>query len=241
VIGTLNLLEAVEKYSPSTPTLVITTDKVYTPSSASEALTEVAPLGGGTDPYSASKAMADILSASWSKSNPESKLAIARAGNVIGGGDDSSGRLIPDIINAYLAGVEPVLRHPHSVRPWQHVLDCLSGYLTLMDAIQAQGAAGAWNFGPNSEDNRTVLDVVQEVAKSLEVEPRWAQDQGKYMPETSFLALDSSKARSQLRWEPRWSFEDSIKKTSEWERNVALGKSPFEVTNLQVMDFLFDR
>lgn len=235
VFGTLNLLESVAVHMP---TLIVTTDKVYTPSKTGNALLESAPLGGGPDPYSASKAMADILTSSWIASNAGSRIGIVRAGNVIGGGDDSQQRLIPDLLSAFLSGKNPVLRYPGAVRPWQHVLDCLEGYLRAIEFVERESVSGVWNIGPAESDNQTVLNVMEEVAEALDTAPRYEVDSSSFMPETGLLSLNSESARSELGWKPRWNFQDAIHKTVEWEKVVINGGSPRETTQGQIQVFL---
>jgi CDP-glucose 4,6-dehydratase len=234
----LNLLEAV---SSSVPTLIVTTDKVYSPSRNGLPFGEGAHLGGSTDPYSASKAMADILTSSWSAINLNSRIGIVRAGNVIGGGDDSDFRLIPDILSAFLAGNIPVLRHPNAVRPWQHVLDCLNGYLAALDHVERKDVSGVWNIGPTESSNQTVLNVLEEVARFMGVAPTWEQDSNRFMPETGLLSLSSEKARLEFGWAPSWGFQKAIGKTVEWEQAVFHGRSARELTQLQIKGFLEDR
>ncbi len=149
-IGTLNVLEAVAATPSVRAHVVVTTDKVYRNVDQEAGYVETDPLGGD-DPYSASKAMADLLAQSWIRSFPGCPTAIARAGNVIGGGDVSRDRLLPDLVAAYAHGQAPRLRFPRAVRPWQHVLDCLNGYLTLADALLAGSGPGQWNFGPGRD------------------------------------------------------------------------------------------
>ncbi len=149
-IGTLNVLEAVGATPSVRAHVVITTDKVYRNVDQEAGYVETDPLGGD-DPYSASKAMADLLAQSWIRSFPGVPTAIARGGNVIGGGDVSHDRLLPDLVAAYADGRAPQLRFPRAVRPWQHVLDCLNGYLVLADALLTGSGLGQWNFGPGRD------------------------------------------------------------------------------------------
>lgn len=220
VNGTMNLLAAVATVDSVRALLVITTDKVYRNRNQIWGYRETDPLGGD-DPYSASKAMADLLTQSWVKSFPCPPTAIARAGNVIGGGDVSPDRLLPDLIEAYRRGEEPILRYPAAVRPWQHVLDCLNGYLTLAGALLdgLEPAVGTWdstwNFGPDIDSFVTVGGVANEVAKLLGRRPgyRVAPDQP---PESGLLALDSSKARIGLGWRNILGLREALDWTVNW-------------------------
>ena len=163
VIGTLNFLRAVKQFGETKANLIITSDKVYKNKESGKPHTEFDELGG-IDPYSASKAMADILSQSWISTNRMSPTAIARAGNVIGGGDWASNRLIPDIIRAINFKEDLIIRFPKAIRPWQHVLDCLNGYIALIGKILDGEASVLWNFGPNAE---SFIEVEQVINKFL--------------------------------------------------------------------------
>lgn len=224
VMGTLNLLEAVRQTGGVRACVVVTTDKVYAnqewpwPYRENEAL-------GGHDPYSSSKACCEILAQSYAASFfPAERhaehglsLATARAGNVLGGGDFSPERLIPDVLKAWTAGEPVTLRFPAAVRPWQHVLEPLAGYLQLAASLYQQGQrfAGAWNFGPGDDDMCSVGEVVQLLAD------RWPQAPGvsfeqSDMHEAGLLRLDSSRARQLLAWRPRWALEECLERTLGW-------------------------
>ncbi len=175
VTGTLNVLQASQQIGQLKAQLIVTTDKVYKNISKSSGYVETEALGG-QDPYSASKAMADIATQSWLSSFENAPTAIARAGNVLGGGDVCADRLITDLIHSYSSGITPKLRAPNSVRPWQHVLDCLNGYLTLVDAVVENKADGAWNFGPDENQSKTVADVANIAAEVWGVKKSWEND-----------------------------------------------------------------
>jgi CDP-glucose 4,6-dehydratase len=202
VNGTLHVLQASDATDSVTSQLIVTTDKVYRDDGLRRPYVESDPLGG-KDPYSASKAMADILAQEYFHNERTKPGAIARAGNVIGAGDTSRDRLIPDIVLASRTGKALELRYPKSVRPWQHVLDCLQGYLSLLDSVPDQASAGAWNFGPEPDDRWSVIDVVRR-AKGLGlsfdyvVVPAPALER-----EADLLDLDSKKANEKLLWRPR--------------------------------------
>jgi CDP-glucose 4,6-dehydratase len=218
VIGTLNLLEATKNLDSLRASLVVTTDKVYKNFGHFDGYVESDPLGG-EDPYSASKAAADLASQSWISSFGVSKVAIARAGNVIGGGDWAQDRLIPDLVRAYENQESPLIRNPNSIRPWQHVLDCLNGYLLLINSMLKDGTAGEWNFGPDHRERHTVSEVIESFAKNygVEVAP-WTQDKNPNPPEAGFLLLNSTKSRTLLDWKDLLTFEESLAWTANWYR-----------------------
>lgn len=235
-IGTLNVLNASQQISDLRAQLIITTDKVYKNIGKTSAYVETESLGG-QDPYSASKAMADIATQSWLSSFENPTTAIARAGNVIGGGDVCADRLIPDLINSYSTGLTPKLRAPNSVRPWQHVLDCLNGYLMLVDALMNDQAEGAWNFGPDENQSKTVADVAAIAGGVWGVEKNWENDLGNHPHEASLLMLNSNKARRELGWSDKLSFEESVKWTIDWYKNVHNGNDPLEETLKNIKSF----
>lgn len=238
VNGTLNILESHSNSDRSAPLLIITTDKVYQNDGRKRGYVESDPLGG-RDPYSASKAMADILTQSWQSSNPSTPIAIARAGNVIGGGDSSKERLMPDLISSFSRGEVPMLRFPEAVRPWQHVLDCLSGYLSLLSKLtEAHQSLGAWNIGPNLENVKTVRQVTELVGRKMGAVINWAQAEVDGLPESEFLLLDSTKARSELGWRDLLDFEESIEWTVRWHHDVNAGKAPLDATIRDIRAYL---
>jgi len=208
VNGTLNLLEAVTSLSTQPTLLVVTTDKVYK-DTGKGVYSESDPLGGH-DPYSASKAMADILTQSWAATHENMVIHVARAGNVIGAFDVSQNRLIPDIKLAIESNVPLVTRHPDAVRPWQHVLDCLSGYLAFIDAArEGVKLPVALNFGPDPEGLRAVSDVI--ATASVAFPTLQVQRSSSETPkETSLLTLDSGKAKAHLGWANVLGFEESV-------------------------------
>jgi CDP-glucose 4,6-dehydratase len=235
-IGTLNVLNASQQINDLRAQLIITTDKVYKNIGKTSGYVETEALGG-QDPYSASKAMADIATQSWLSSFENPTTAIARAGNVIGGGDVCADRLIPDLITSYSSGLTPKLRAPNSVRPWQHVLDCLNGYLTLVDALIDDNADGAWNFGPDENQSKTVADVADIAGGVWGVEKNWENDLGNHPHEASLLMLNSNKARTELGWSDKLSFEESVKWTIDWYKNVHNGNDPLEETLKNIKSF----
>jgi len=236
VTGTLNVLKASQQISNMKAQLIITTDKVYKNLNRATGYLETDALGG-QDPYSASKAMADIATQSWLSSFENPTTAIARAGNVIGGGDVCADRLIPDLISSYSSGLVPKLRAPNSVRPWQHVLDCLNGYLMLVDALIQKNADGAWNFGPDEKQSKTVADVANIAGAIWGVEKSWDKDLGNHPYEASMLMLNSNKARADLGWSDKLSFEEDVEWTINWYKNVNEGSNPLEETLKNIREF----
>ena len=221
VIGTLNVLEAMKELENLKAALIITTDKVYKNQNQLRGYIESDELGGD-DPYSASKAAADIATQSWIKSFAKVPIAIARAGNVIGGGDWASDRIVPDLVNAYSEGFLPTLRYPHAIRPWQHVLDCLNGYLKLIERQLSMGLAGEWNFGPKLSEKYTVGNLVTAFAGAWGVNGKlWDLEDGPKLHEAGYLLLDSSKARQELKWDDKLAFNETIQWTVDWYSPMA--------------------
>jgi len=234
ISGTLNVLDSSLKSDNLKGIVIVTTDKVYE-NSGKNVFVETDPLGG-KDPYSSSKALADKLTQDWSKLNSSIPVGIARAGNVIGGGDVSPNRLIPDILKAIQANQVPLIRNPNSVRPWQNVLDCLNGYLLLMDHVLA-GWSGVFNFGPIEEDYHSVQDVVNYFSKHLKIE-KWKVLQSHDNREATFLALNSGKARNILNWTNKMNFEESLNLTINWNSFISGNKDLKRVSFGQVESFL---
>jgi CDP-glucose 4,6-dehydratase len=210
VMGTLNVLEAVDKTDSVRAQLIVTTDKVYLDQGLKRPYVETDPLGG-KDPYSASKAMADILAQEYLSREDVKPGAIARAGNVIGAGDVSRERLIPDIVRAIEADEPLVLRYPQAIRPWQHVLDCLGGYLALLAGVDKSGLTGEFNFGPEHASFASVHDVVSHIQSKLRLETQqYSVKEKGFMVEDTYLVLDSEKARNVLGWRERFGFKESV-------------------------------
>lgn len=236
VMGTLNVIKASQQVSDLKAQLIVTTDKVYRNVNKASGYIEADALGG-QDPYSASKAMADIATQSWLTSFENPPTAIARAGNVIGGGDVCADRLIPDLISSYSSGSTPKLRAPKSIRPWQHVLDCLNGYLILIDKVLDGTADGVWNFGPKENQSKTVADVANIAGAVWGAERSWENDLEVHPHEASMLMLNSNKARTKLGWSDRLSFEESVEWTINWYKNVSNGSDPLEETLKNIREF----
>lgn len=223
VMGTANLLEACRRSPSLRAVVVVTTDKCYENQEWAWGYREIDRLGGH-DPYSASKAAAEMVVNSYRKSflnQAEAPLLCsARAGNVIGGGDWSEDRLIPDLVKSLAEQKSLLIRSPSATRPWQHVLESLSGYLLLGQKL-LQGKtqmADAWNFGPETEGNRTVADVLHGL-KTNWSEITWHTTDQPQPHEANLLYLDSAKAKSELGWKPVWNFDKTLAVTSQWYRN----------------------
>ena len=235
-IGTFNVLEAVSKAPSVKANLIITTDKVYKNINQKKGYIESDHLGGD-DPYSASKAMADIVTQSFVKSFPGIPTAIARAGNVIGGGDVSADRLIPDLINGFIKQKPVLIRYPSAVRPWQHVLDCLNGYLILVDKMLNNKVTGEWNFGPDERSFKDVRTVADYLKNRWGQDASWITDKKENPHEAELLALDATKAETQLIWHNKLSFEETLDWTLDWHKAVTTGANPLEQTQAQINKF----
>jgi CDP-glucose 4,6-dehydratase len=232
VTGTLNVLEATRSATSIKGVAVITTDKVYRNLEERKPFRELDPLGP-SDPYSTSKAMADLLAQTWSRNVSDFPIAIFRAGNVIGGGDVSENRLIPDIVRAQSLNKAPTLRHPESVRPWQHVLDCLTGYCMAIEWMLDKQESVILNFGPTPNEYMTVGEVASKFI-SISQTKLWEKVKSEEMPETSFLALDSQKARDLLGWQNKYTLDQSLEATQDWYREQKTGSNMNKITKEHV-------
>lgn len=239
VMGTYNVLEAVQGLPSLAASLIVTTDKVYRNVNQTAGYRETDALGG-VDPYSTSKAAADLVTQSWIAGHPESApTAIARAGNVVAGGDVCAERLMVDLIAAFSAGAPVRLRYPGAVRPWQHVLDCLNGYLAIVDALLAGRSVGeAFNIGPDPASVVTVGQVADRVAALWGEGSSWERDSGTHPHEAGLLTLDPTKAQLALGWSNRLGLDDTLRWTVEWAKTVRAGAHPRTVALAQVDRFL---
>lgn len=243
VMGTLNICEATRHAGGVKGLVIVTSDKVYENQESDRGYTEDARLGG-YDPYSASKACCEILAASYRNSffplaqfgkSHHTLLATVRAGNVIGGGDWAEDRLLPDAARAVARGEAMVIRSPRSIRPWQHVLEPLSGYLLVGSQLLQKNlsAASSWNFGPDDEGNVEVETVVERFRKS------WSKLQVKIEPnpnalhETKVLKLDSGKAKRELGWKPKWNWQTAVERTALWYREYYENQKTLTADDLQ--------
>lgn len=215
VNGTLNLLNSTRHLDKLKAILIVTTDKVYKNIGQVKKYNEMDELGG-TDPYSASKAMADILTQSWYQSFSTVPIGIARAGNVIGGGDYSLERIIPNLIESISNSRDPELRNPKSIRPWQHVLDCIAGYLELVEHLIQSNQSGVWNFGPSEDVIRPVEELANFVISIIDPDRKWVQSPNQTPHEELYLLIDSAKARTKLNWSEKYDFEKSVSQTVQW-------------------------
>lgn len=243
VMGTVNLLEAVRNCPGVRAVVNVTTDKCYENREWVWGYRENEPMGG-YDPYSSSKGCSELVSAAYRNSffNPAHydrhgvALATARAGNVIGGGDWAGDRLIPDCIRALLAGEAVRIRNPHAIRPWQHVLEPLSGYLLLAQRLCEGGGsfASGWNFGPAEDDARPVEWIVRRMCAQWGGTAAYETDDGDHPHEAHYLKLDCSKARAELGWRPRWSLETAIDSIVAWTMAYREGRETGKVCLEQI-------
>lgn len=244
VMGTVNLLEAVRCADSVRAVVNVTSDKCYENREWVWGYRENDAMGG-YDPYSNSKGCAELVTAAYRNSyfHPDKHqqhgvaLASVRAGNVIGGGDWADDRLIPDILLAITQG-EPVnIRNPHAIRPWQHVLEPLSGYLLLAQKLYEEGGAAyaeGWNFGPSDEDAKPVQWIVERLTKSWGGDASWVLDGDDHPHEAHYLKLDCSKSKTRLHWFPRWHLEETLAAIIDWHRAYRDGQNMHELTLRQV-------
>jgi len=241
VMGTVHVLESA-RHTPSIKCiLVVTTDKCYENKEWPWGYRENEPLGGH-DPYSNSKGCAELAISAYSNSflqSSGSAIASARAGNVIGGGDWAADRLVPDILRAFEQNQPVVIRNPHAIRPWQHVLEPLSGYLTLAERLYTEGQsyAEAWNFGPNDEDTRAVQWIVEHMVNQWGNGASWQQDYCAHPHEANYLKLDISKVKARLGLQPRWNLTKALSKIVEWHQAFTANSDMQAVTLEQISTY----
>ncbi len=248
VMGTVNLLEAVRKCPNVKAVVNVTTDKCYDNIEKDIGYNENEPLGG-YDPYSNSKACSELVTSAYRNSffNPQEyqkhgvALATARAGNVIGGGDWAIDRLIPDCVDAYLKSEVIKIRYPHAIRPWQHVLEPLCGYLILAQKLCENGAefAEAYNFGPNENDAKPVEWIVKNLCKKFGETASYSIDGDSHPHEAHFLKLDCTKAKTKLNWFPKWNLEKALNKIVDWTKVYQEKKDIRTICLKQINEYFF--
>lgn len=243
VMGTVNLLEAVRRTDSVRVVLNITSDKCYENREWCWGYRENEPMGGH-DPYSSSKACAELLTAAYRNSyfsGPASRtlLASARAGNVIGGGDWAKDRLIPDIVRAFMANEPVTIRYPSALRPWQHVLEPLSGYLALVENLWEHGGefAEGWNFGPNDADARPVMWIVDHMVKQWGAGAAYRLDEQPNPHEANYLKLDCSMARQRLKWRPQLDLHTALEWVIDWYKACQQRQNMRQVTEDQIRTY----
>lgn len=243
VMGTVHMLEAVRHSAGARVVVNVTSDKCYQEQESRRGHREGDPLGG-RDPYSSSKACAELVTAAYRdsffsgarKGDSIVAVASARAGNVLGGGDWAEDRLVPDSMRALSRKVAIPVRNPGATRPWQHVLEPLDGYLLLAERLWSHGAAfaGAWNFGPGEENGKPVGWVVERIVRLWGPDASWIADKREHAREAKDLSLDSSKAGAQLGWRCRLDVEETLEWVVTWYRSVDSGADPLELTLSQI-------
>ena len=222
VMGTVHVMESARSAGTVKAIVSVTTDKCYENKEWVWGYREDEPMGG-YDPYSNSKGCAELVTSAYRRSFMQKEgiaLASGRAGNVIGGGDWALDRLVPDILRAFEADQPVVIRNPHSTRPWQHVLEPLSGYLVLAQTLYTDGQtfAEGWNFGPRDEDARPVQWIVERMVEQWGGNARWQLDGADHPHEAGYLKLDISKARHRLAWQPRWALAEALEHILHWHK-----------------------
>ncbi|MGZ5094999.1 MAG: CDP-glucose 4,6-dehydratase [Burkholderiales bacterium] len=247
VMGTVNTLEAVRQSPSVNVAVVVTSDKCYENREWLWGYREDEAMGG-YDPYSSSKGCAELVTAAYRRSFFQSAekggrtvaIASARAGNVIGGGDWAKDRLVPDLIAAFAAGRSAPIRNPNATRPWQHVLEPLSGYLSLAEKLteDPHRHAGAWNFGPADDDVRPVSWIAEHLAKNWGKSAAWTADPGDHPHEAGYLKLDCSKARARLGWTPRLDLEVALSWITDWHRAHLAGDDMHRFSQQQIEHYM---
>ena len=242
ILGTAHLIEAVRQTGSVKAVVNVTTDKCYENREWVWGYRENEAMGGH-DPYSASKGCAELVSSAYRRSflnDAGIAIATARAGNVIGGGDWAADRLIPDILRAFENKRPAVIRNPHATRPWQHVLEPLSGYLVLSEYLYKEGAdwAEGWNFGPNDQDAKPVSWIVDTMISAWGAGASWEKDQAWSPHEATFLKLDISKARNRLHWAPRWHLSAALDQIVTWHRAWRAGDDMRALCLSQIDNYL---
>lgn len=229
VMGTVHVLEAARHAGSVRAIVNITTDKCYENKEWLWGYRENEPMGGH-DPYSNSKGCAELVSSAYRKSflnQAGIAMATARAGNVIGGGDWALDRLVPDVLRALEQGQPALIRNPHATRPWQHVLEPLSGYLLLAERLYNEGLefADGWNFGPNDDDAKPVQWIVNKLCEAWANGAKWQLQPGEHPHEANYLKLDISKAKQKLNWHPRWPLQGALQHITTWHQAWLAGEN----------------
>jgi len=241
LMGTVNLLEAVRKSNTVKSIVIVTTDKCYENKELGKPFSENDPMGG-EDPYSSSKACVELATKAYRHSflaNSNILVASARAGNVIGGGDWSTDRLIPDFLRSLEANQQLIVRSPNAVRPWQHVLEPISGYMKLAEKLHDAGPefADAWNFGPEEEDSREVAWLADQMCKNFETASWKTATSKDTLKEAGVLRLDSSKSKKLLNWRPRWDLGAALENTMKWHAAFRNGENMREYSLNQILSY----
>lgn len=242
VMGTIHVLEGVRRTPSVRGVVVVTSDKCYENREWPWAYRETEAMGG-YDPYSSSKGCTELVTSAWRRSffaqAGAAAIASVRAGNVIGGGDWAADRLVPDCMRAFTAGRAVPIRSPRAVRPWQHVLEPLAGYLLIAEALLREplAFADAWNFGPADEDTRPVGWVVSRLAQHWGDGAAWTNDQREHVHEAGVLRVDAAKARDRLGWRPRLPLDRALAWTAEWYRSVASGADAAALCLRQISEY----
>lgn len=244
VMGTVHVLECTRAVNSVRATLVVTTDKCYENQEWVWGYRENEPMGG-YDPYSNSKGCAELVTSAYrqsffTNSALANQIASARAGNVIGGGDWSEDRLIPDAIRAFEQKQTLKIRNPLAIRPWQHVLEPLAGYLVLLQALYEHGStyASGWNFGPNDQDNCQVQEVIDLLISKWVNSARWEKEGLDQPHEANLLKLDCSKARNYLGWSPKWNLEIAVQKIVDWQKSFLDKENMQKISLAQINQYM---
>jgi CDP-glucose 4,6-dehydratase len=242
VMGTVHVLEAARHLPGVKAVVVVSTDKCYENREWPWGYRENEAMGGH-DPYSSSKGCAELVASAYRRSFLQQQgtaVGSARAGNVIGGGDWSADRLVPDLLRAFERGEPAAIRNPLATRPWQHVLEPLSGYLLLAQRLHAEGQAWAegWTFGPADQDVRPVRWVAEHLAASWGAGARWRQDEGSHPHEAHDLKLDISKAGARLGWRPRWNLQTALGEVASWQRSWMAGEDARKLCLQQIGQYM---
>lgn len=241
VMGTVHVLEAARHAGSVRAIVNVTTDKCYENKEWAWGYREDEPMGG-YDPYSNSKGCSELVTSAYRRSffqHAGIALASARAGNVIGGGDWAADRLVPDILRAFEQNQPVIIRNPHATRPWQHVLEPLSGYLTLAERLYTDGQVWAegWNFGPHDDDARPVQWIVEQLVNSWGNGSSWQLDGGEHPHEANYLKLDISKAKARLGWTPSWHLGTALEKITTWHHAWLAGQNIQQVCQQQIAEY----